>query len=255
MSERQQNYTIAENFYLPSGGLIYDKKVDPVIELRSMTARDEMKRLSPSAAQFKTLANLIEGCMLEKPAVSVYDMALGDYEYLLHKLRIVTYGDEYKMVLNCPSCGEQIEPIAHLEQLEVRGVDIEEFEKLRSFTLPRSGKLITIKIKTPRILDEITLKTKEMTRKFKDAEIDFSELVSLKEIIDTIDGEKLSDSALEQCITKLPAADMLKIQNMSAALDNCFGLNNTITVDCPRCGKEIPAFFRFGPEFFRPTTI
>ena len=59
--ERQTNYTIGEGFILPSCGKIYDKAVNPNVELRSMTARDEMKRLSPSATQFKKLADIIEG--------------------------------------------------------------------------------------------------------------------------------------------------------------------------------------------------
>jgi hypothetical protein len=64
MAERQTNYTIGEGMELPSKGLIYDKKVNPYIELRSMTARDEMKRLSPSPAKFKVLADIIEECMI-----------------------------------------------------------------------------------------------------------------------------------------------------------------------------------------------
>ena len=46
--ERQTNYTIAESLELPSGGKIYSKAVNPRVELRSMTTRDEMKRCNPS---------------------------------------------------------------------------------------------------------------------------------------------------------------------------------------------------------------
>ena len=104
MAERQTNYTIGEGMELPSKGLIYNKPQAAHVELRSMNGRDEMKRLSPSTSQFKSLADIIEGCMIEKPTVHVYDMALGDYEFLLHKLRIVTYGDAYSMALRCPFC-------------------------------------------------------------------------------------------------------------------------------------------------------
>jgi hypothetical protein len=90
--ERLTDYTIMEGYELPSKGKIYSDSVNPHVELRSMTARDEMKRLSPSSTPLKTLADIIEGCCIEKPKVHVYDMALGDYEFLLHKLRIVTYG-------------------------------------------------------------------------------------------------------------------------------------------------------------------
>ena len=153
--ERQTNYTIGEGFILPSCGKIYDKAVNPNVELRSMTARDEMKRLSPSATQFKKLADIIESCMIEKPAVHVYDMALGDYEFLLHKLRIVTYGPNYKMTVQCPHCFETFEGEANLEQLQVVDFDEEKFKSLQTFTLPTSGDIIKIKFQTPRMLDEI----------------------------------------------------------------------------------------------------
>ena len=118
MAERQTDYTIAEGYTLPSKGKIYTETVNPNIELRSMTAREEMRRLSPSSTPLKTLADIIEDCCIEKPAVHVYDMSLGDYEFLLHKLRIVTYGEDYKVSLRCPECGETIETIAKLELRE-----------------------------------------------------------------------------------------------------------------------------------------
>lgn len=252
---RQTNYTIAEGYDLPSMGKIYDVEVNPHIELRSMTARDEMKRLSPSTTQFKVLADIIEGCMIEKPKIHVYDMCLADYEYLLHKLRIVTYGDEYPMVLNCPHCQKQVEATAHLEELTLKEFNLEKFNELRSFTLPVSGNTITIKFQTPRMLDEIEGKTKELERKFKDAEINFEPLVQLKCIIDTVNGIKLDDTKLETFINKLPAKDLIKIQNNISALNGSLGLNTLFSVPCPKCGNDILTFFRFGPEFFRPTNI
>ena len=124
MAERQTDYTIMEGYELPSKGKIYSKAVNPHVELRSMTARDEMKRLSPSSTPLKTLADIIEGCCVEQPGIHVYDMSLGDYEFLLHKLRIVTYGEDYKVGLRCPDCGEKIETIAKLGQLDVKEYEL-----------------------------------------------------------------------------------------------------------------------------------
>lgn len=255
MEERQTNYTIMEGYKLPSGGLIYDTPVNATVELRSMTARDEMKRLNPSTTQFKTLADIIEGCLIEKPAIHVYDMALGDYEFLLHKLRIVTYGDEYKMQLRCPFCGEEIEAVSHLEELTIKDFDLDKFNSLRTFTLPRSGSTVTLKFQTPRLLDEQEGKARELRRKFKDAEIDFNTFALLSLIIDTVDGVKLDANKQDAFINKLPAGDMAKIINNLDQLNRCVGLDNNLTIDCPKCDSEIKTFFRFGPEFFRPTTI
>lgn len=254
MSERQKKYTIGEGMELPSKGLIYDNQ-KAYVELRSMTARDEMKRLSPSPAKFKVLADIIEDCMIEKPAVHVYDMALGDYEYLLHRLRIVTYGDEYKVAVRCPNCGEITETVAHLEELKVIQFDQQKFEEMSTIKLPKKGDTVTLKFQTPRMLDEIEAEVKELKRKFKTAEISFDLLVLLKNIINTVNGTKLTSSQLETYINTLPALDMTKLVNAVDSINALIGVENDLTVICSKCGGEVPTYFRFGSEFFRPTNI
>ena len=253
--ERQTDYTIMEGYELPSKGKIYTEKVNPHIELRSMTARDEMKRLSPSSTPLKTLADIIEGCCIEAPAIHIYDMSLGDYEFLLHKLRIVTYGEDYKVSLRCPECGEVIETVAQLGQLDVKEYDEEEIKNLQTFTLPKSNRLVTLNFLSPRMVEEMEVKVKDMKRRYKNATIDFETLVRLLVNIDLVDGEKKAEHELENIITNLPAVDMQKILNNIDTLNKQIGLDNILYLTCPKCGEEVTTFFRFGPEFFRPTTI
>jgi predicted RNA-binding Zn-ribbon protein involved in translation (DUF1610 family) len=253
--ERQNDFTIMEGYELPSKGKIYSETVNPHIELRSMTARDEMRRLSPSSTPLKTLADIIEGCCIEKPAVHVYDMSLGDYEFLLHKLRIVTYGEDYKVALRCPECGEMIEAVAKLGQLDIKEFDEEEVRNLQTFTLPKSGRSITLNFLSPRMVEEMEVKVKDMKRRYKNATIDFETLVRLLVNVDLVDGEKKSEHDLETIITNLPALDLQKILNNIDKLNKQIGLDNILYLTCPKCGEEVTTFFRFGPEFFRPTTI
>lgn len=255
MEMRQTDYTIMEGYELPSKGKIYTESVDPHIELRSMTARDEMKRLSPSNTPLKTLADIIEGCCIEKPAVHVYDMSLGDYEFLLHKLRIVTYGEDYKVSLRCPECGELIETVTKLGQLEIKDFNEEEIKNLQTFSLPKSGRIISLNFLSPRMVEEMEVKVKDMKRRYKNATIDFETLVRLLMNIDFVDGEKKSEVELEDIITNLPALDLQKILNNIDKLNQQIGLDNILYLTCPKCGEEVTTFFRFGPEFFRPTTI
>ena len=252
---RQTDYTIMEGYDLPSKGKIYSEHVNPHIELRSMTARDEMKRLSPSSTPLKTLADIIEGCCVEKPAIHVYDMSLGDYEFLLHKLRIVTYGEDYKVSLRCPECGEVIEAVAKLDQLEVKDFNEDELNSLRTFTLPKSNQVITLNFLSPRMVEEMEAKVKDMKRRYKNATIDFDTLVRLLTNIDLVNGEKKSETELENIITNLPALDLQKHLNNIDKLNQQIGLDNILFLACPKCGEEVTTFFRFGPEFFRPTTI
>ncbi len=255
MVERQMDYTIMEGYELPSKGRIYEANVNPHVELRSMTARDEMKRLSPSNTPLKTLADIIEGCCIEKPAIQVYDMSLGDYEFLLHKLRIVTYGEDYKVSLRCPECGELIETVAKLDQLEIKEFDETVVRELQTFMLPKSNKMITLNFLSPRMVEEMEVKVKDMKRRYKGASIDFETMVRLLVNIDLVDGEKKSEHELENIITNLPALDLQKILNNIDKLNQQIGLDNVLYLTCPKCGGDITTFFRFGPEFFRPTTI
>lgn len=255
IEERQNNYTVSEGVTLPSKGLIYDKTVNPNVELRGMTGRDELKRSSPSNTPLKTLADIIEGCMIEKPAIHVYDMCLGDYEYLLHRLRVISYGADYKMSVVCPFCGEEVETSANLDTLDVKEFDMSQVEEAQLVTLPKSQKMVKLKIHTPRILDEIELKTKEFKRKYKDAEMDFTDLVTLVTTIDTVDGIKLNSMDLENFILKLPAVDMLKLLRAKDKLNSIIGLDSKMYVTCSSCKEDILTFFRFGAEFFRPTNI
>ena len=255
MEMRQTNYTIAEGYTIPSKGKIYNENVNPLVELRSMTAREEMRRLSPSSTPLKTLADIIEDCCIEKPAIHVYDMSLGDYEFLLHKLRIVTYGEDYKVALRCSECGELIETVAKLDQLSVKEFDEELVRELQTFSLPVSGRIITLNFLTPRRVEEMEVKAKDMKRKYKNATIDFDTLVRAMCNIDLVDGEKKNEHELENIITNLPARDLQKILNNIDKLNQQIGLDNILYLTCPKCGEELSTFFRFGPEFFRPTTI
>jgi hypothetical protein len=253
--ERQEKYTIMEGYNLPSRGEIYDKPVNAHVELRSMTARDEMKRLSPSVTPLKTLADIIEGCMLEKPAIKVYDMCLGDYEYLLHKLRVVSYGSKYAITVGCPHCDELVDTEADLDALEVKEFDLDEFNELRNITLPKSDHRLTLRVQTPRMIDDLDLKVKEMKRKFKNASVDFESLLKITMAIDLIDGNKLGQIELENFVNNLPALDFQKLTQAIDKLNAYVGINTAIDLTCDKCGGDIRTYFRFGSEFFRPTNI
>lgn len=253
--ERTENYTISESYELPSQGLIYDKPVQARVELRSMTAREEMKRLNPSATPLKTLADIIESCMIEKPAIHVYDMIIGDYEYLLHKLRTVTYGPDYQVTVRCANCGETVETTAMLDSIEVKPFNKDEFDALRIIRLPVSDHEVELNFQTPRMLDNIDIKAKEMKRKAPKADIDFNTYAQLSMIINTVDGKKMSSVDLDYFINELPAKDMQKILNTFDKLNSYVGLDNVLSLTCDKCGEEISTFFRFGPEFFRPSNI
>ena len=255
MEEKQTKFTIMEGHTLPSGGKIYGQKVNPNVELRAMTGRDEMKRLSKSNTPLKVLADLIEGCMLEKPAVHVYDMALGDYEFLLHKLRTITYGPDYPMTVRCIHCDTYEEVSVNLDELVVREIDFEKFEQDSTVTLPESKDIVAINFQTPHLTDAISNKAKDMSKKFKNASVDFETRAKLLLTINSINDAKLSEFELENYLDNMHAKDFRYLLSAIDKLNVNFGIETLINVKCPNCGGENAVFFRYGPEFLGPTNF
>lgn len=248
----EEKYTVAEEYELPSKGAIYNKAVNPHIRLRPMTVREEMKRTGKTNSEYRVLSEIIEACMIEKPAISVYDMHVGDFDYLLHKLRVTSHGPKYKMIAMCPFCNRIEEIEANLETEEVLEFDENKFNELRIVELPRSGKKVTLKFQTPRMKDNIKQKVLEME---SDSNEDWERFFTVMESIDLVDDRKLSYVELESFINKLEAADFNKLELNIEELKNAVGLKNEIKYKCsnPKCKKDVITFFRYGPEFFRPT--
>lgn len=255
------DYTIAERYTLPSHGLVYDKEVNPEIKLRSMTVRDEMKRLAPitDGTIYRNMAEIIDNCLVEKPGISSYDMCIGDYQFLLHKLRIVTHGPEYKIKCKCPICDDWDEHIVNLEDLKLQ--ELKEFDKQKELciTLPVSKKVIELNITTPRMLDNIEKEVARVAKQYRKqnqemSDVDWHLLYQLVYSIKTVDGQPMSISEKETFCNKLVGRDYNAIINALDKLDEKVGLGATLEVHCNKCGFDMTTNFRITTEFWRPTT-
>lgn len=250
----EENYTIFEEFTLPSKGKVYEIPVNPHVRLRSMLTEDEMWRLQRTDTPYKVMSELIDRCMVgeDKPGISAYDMVLGDYQFLLHKLRTVTYGPEYKMVFTCPYCKHTSEVTVDLETLGVITYDEEEGLDTK-ITLPRTKKVIELRMQTPRMLDEIETRKKELKKKTKDHTSKYDYLLTLESLIKTIDGSVYTPAQLETFVLKLPMADANYLLQKADKLNEKVGVETTVTVTCPDCGNEVVSPFLITSEFFGPT--
>lgn len=243
-----ENYTIGEYFTLPSLGKVYDKEVNPNIKLRSMTVEEEMKRSNPSDKPYKTLCEIIDDCLVEKPGISSYDMCFGDYLFLLHKIRIVTYGPDYETTLICPYCGCTNERKVNLEDLKVNQYS-EDLSKYLEFDLPVSKDHIKLRMQTPRILDEITTRSRG-NKSQNSGESAF--LLNLMYSIAEVNGEKLGSFEKEKYCRKMQAADANYILKVAEKINDKVGLDTGIEDTCGVCGADYKSSFRLSAEFFGP---
>jgi hypothetical protein len=247
------NFTIANEYTLPSEGLVYSTKINPTFKLRSMTTVEEMKRLNHSDKPNKNLAEIIDDCLVENIGISAYDMCLPDFQYVLHKLRIVTYGPSYKLSSNCPWCGSTNINTVNLDELNLVEFDYDKFLKYSEFDLPSTGHTIKLRMQTPRILDSIALKVKDIRKKNPNFEGDPAFLFTLEALIDTVDGRPLERFRITEFIRKLPMMDSNYLLKCAEKLNEMFGLDKSLEHTCSVCGLDYTGNFRTTNEFFRPS--
>lgn len=246
----QREYTIAEFFTLPSEGKVYNELIDPQIQLRSMTTAEEMRRMAPSEHNYENLCSIIDDCLVKGPAMSSYDMCLGDYQFLLYKLRLVTYGSEYPVDVTCPYCRFTNHEKINLDNLFVKTYT-EEIDKYKTLVLPASKKKITLKMITPRMLDTLNDKVREFKRK-ANTTVDSAVLYSISSVIDTIDGKKPNEAILEEFVRNLPMKDTNLIANYSDKASSLIGVDTEIIFRCGMCGLDHSTRIPMNSEFFRP---
>ena len=248
------DYTIVNEFTLPSKGLIYRNKINPQVSLRSMTTVEEMKRLNHSDRAYKLMAEVINDCVVSDLGMHVYDMCIPDYQFLLHKLRIVTYGPEYKSFSRCPFCGSENEHIINLENdLKLIPFDKEVYDKYSEITLPQSNQKIKLRLQSPRILDDITLRAKEIRKQSPGFIGDPAFLVTLESLIDEVNGQHYEDFQLDPFIRKLPMRDTNYLLKAAQKLNTSFGLSSELNPTCHTCGLDYKCSFRIDAEFFGPS--
>ena len=249
------DYTsIKETFTLPSKGKVYGDNFPEEITLRSMTTQEEMMLLGPADNEYKKLCDIIDACMVDKYPISSYDMIMGDYEFLLHRLRVVTYGPEYNMMIQCRNCNSIVKSKTNLDELEVLEFDANTIGN-REITLPQTKSVVKLSFQTPRMCDKIIAKAKEYKKKKGATGVNYEFLFKVISYISQIDNESMDEVSLEQFVSKLPLKDAKYIKQKGEELDRKVGLDTSIIAKCPECGYEVLTRFQFQSEFFEPTLI
>ena len=242
---------IAEVFTLPSKGLIYEESVNPEVVLSSMTTRHEMLRLSATEDSQKIMSQIIDDCIDSDLGISSYDLCLGDFQYLLFMLRVVTFGNEYELNGRCPFCGFNQNISINLDEMRVKEYD-NSLAELLEVKLPKRGNKVKLTLQTPRMLDRINTKIKEYRKKHKDSDENPAILYTIMASIEEIDGETPNQFSLEEWIKNLPLADTNVLINRIDLINNQIGIDLDVESECRICGTEYLIPFRINQTFFRP---
>ena len=244
---------IAEMVSLPSKGMVYEGEISDKVELKSMTTRHEMLRLSASESTNKIMADILDDCIVDDLGISAYDLCLGDFQFLLYKLRIVTFGPDYELNSICPVCGSPIKLDMNLDDSEVNLFDESLVDKLTLY-LPTNGEKVELALSTPRVMDRIDKQVKEYRNKHKGSiENPYLLYLMLNSIVTVDDESIINPIAYEEWVKDLPLRDLNVLRQRIDDINSMIGVKLTINTNCTVCGEEVEVPFRVSEQFFRPS--
>lgn len=224
---------------LPSSGFLgYDSKVT----IRNLTGADE--KVIYSGANELAIDKMIKRCVVAPENFDVEKLCEQDKYFILVKIRVLTYGSDYKFMAKCPNCGKTCEMHCNLDELEVFKAT-KDLESQLSIVLPVCKDKLKLRILDSKALAEVSQRVARFN-----ADRGTEYILRCAAIIDTINDETKSLIEKQAYVEGLNSRDINYIWNMFGKIK--FGVNMTFGMTCPSCGavSEVPV--KMGTEFFRP---
>jgi hypothetical protein len=181
-----------ETVSLPSKGLLYPKE-SPLssgkIEMKYMTAKEEDILTNANYIRQGTVIDKLLQALIITP-INYDDILIGDKNAILIAARVLGYGKDYTFKYTNQR-GQEIETTADLSQLNERQLDESLFNagvNELSFSLPKSGNVVTFKLLTHGDEKKIEAEVKGLQKVNPNGSFDVT--TRLKYMITSINGDR-----------------------------------------------------------------
>ena len=244
-----QNTFPTEVIDLPSKGVFYPEN-SPLrsgqIELHYMTAKHEDILTSTNLIQKGLVLDKLMDALIATKGVKAADLLLGDLNAVMVASRILGYGKDYEVSLECPSCSQLVEQTVNLSELENENEPTDGNKPEFSVVLPISKKQVVLKLLTRG--DELRVEKEIKSLKKVNGDVDAETTTRLKAIIAAVDGDS-SPGAIWSFVDNLLVRDARYLREKYRSLVP--DINFNITVDCS-CGNIQTMRLPIGADFFWP---
>lgn len=244
------NYEI--NVKLPSGGKPYANTCPALmgdVTLCMLTAGKEMKILGGNNPN--PLDYVLQECIV-KPKFDIGILTPEDKHFLLMKIRIFSYGDDYHTIVQCTndSCGYKGEVKFSLDEVEVK--DLEgEYINVFDITLPITKQKMKVKVLDNGDYANIRKRVRSLAEKSQIAnESELEYIVRMAMSVVEIEGVPVMEAQVEAIIQDLPVRDAHMIEDIQDKYD--YGYRGYVKTKCPKCGGDVYGMVEMTSEFFRP---
>jgi hypothetical protein len=238
-----------ETIELPSKGVFYPEHSplrSGTIDLYLMTAKHEDILTSPNLIQKGVVLDRLIDALIATKGVKASDLLIGDLNAVMVAARILGYGKDYQVTLECPSCGSEVEETVNLSELETDNIPTTDTTSKFTIVLPLSKAEVTLKLLTRG--DELNIEKEVKSLKKINSEVDSESTTRLKNMIVSVNGDT-SKTTIWKFVDSLLVRDAryLREQYKSRIPD----VNFNVTVNCT-CGTSEKARLPIGVNFFWP---
>lgn len=247
----------SEVIKLPSNGYLYDEEnvsSKGTLEIKYPTAREEDILTSKNLIRKNIVIDKFIESLIKKN-VNLDSLIIGDKNAIIYASRILAYGTDYKVKIDCPKCNEVNTINVDLNDIDHKDVNLEEhFEKginEFNFTLPASKIDIVGKLLTHKDEKEIRNTLKGMKKISKRTGRDFEITTRLKQIIKSIDGDSERKNINKFVDNEMLSRDSLALRKHLNKISP--DLDSTIFFSCDNCGHEEVMDIPMDVNFFWPS--
>lgn len=245
---KQSNVDYESTVTLPTKGRLYNGVIPSEISLRGMTTRDE--KILYAAQGGNVFTKILKSCITEPKNIDLSKLIAADELFLVMQLRMITYGPEYKVDVDCPYCGKKETYTVMLNELDVNYLP-DDFEEPLIVKLPRTGHELSLRVLRNEDSEFIDRFAKKFAKQFNQNVREVEYVCRLAKFISAINGKSVDFETAKDYVEGLPARDTAVIR--SAFNKISVGVDTSITVECKNCGEEFTFSMPLTSEFFRPT--
>lgn len=223
---------------LPSNGACYERfgVVNSKVRMSPLTLEEEINfasELESGGSLFSFIHNILKSKI--KGIVDVRMLTIPDRNYLLFKLREISFGNEYPIEHNCPKCKHINKILLDLSSVPVNRGNLDSL--YGNFTLPDAN--IECKYRVIVFGDEEFLSNQK----------DF--LTNIHKFIVELDGKKQDPKIVYEVLKNLHNVDLQEL--LRKIMFSSYGLESNYKYNCKKCENENKTQIALNEHFFTST--
>lgn len=237
----------SKGWYYPAGHPLASGK----LEVYYMTAKHEDILTSRNLIQRGVVIDKLMESLIADPKVKYDDLLVGDKNGLMIASRIMGYGKDYDVNVECPQCEESSTHIINLEEISDKEMTFDDKQQGKNefeFKLPFSKRTVTFKLLSHKDEKQVQGDLDAMKKLVK-SEITTEVTTRMKKSIIAVDGNR-DLKVVREFVDAMPARDAKAFREYTRTVNPDIDL--TFNFECPSCGHTSRLEVPINVNFFWP---